>query len=460
MHWEQSRAIGISQIKLSQKIPKLVYPIPSCMSLTLNDDIIRTEVAEFLHLMPSRNRQLIRERSVPLLNFLATRSDRDYPAMAAMVTGFVTFIETNFNEAVEIFERGIEKGRGYPSLVGAMHIGLGICWRSLGDNDQAVTQFYRALDLIDNKSQFRKFVVYAYHLLGEIFIAIEEYDKAIEYFHKEFDMVGVAPEGVSLFRVSNGLGVCYQKMKQYDLAKEHLTKALNAGDLSREVFARAKNDLGMLHLELKEYADAEELLIASLKTREELALEDAASTTMMGLGEVYLAQGRTQEAVDLLCRCKAITDKFKTKQKQVKAIHLLARALSANGDYQSATHHYEQFNSMFKETRSEQEKKIFKLMNEQIERQRKMIADKHDQLMATFEEVKRLKINRKSIYFSWLTVILLVLVSEVFLDPLIEHLAYDNLLSLAVKVLIACLFKPIDGIYEGILWNRTIKKVV
>lgn len=429
------------------------------MSLHLDDDTIRSEVVEFLHLLPSRDRQLLKDRSIPLLKFLEAGSDRDYPAMIAMIRGYVAFVETNFTEAIDFFESGVEKSRNYPSLLGAQYIGLGICQRSLGDHDQAVSYFYRALDLIDSKSQFRKFVVYCYHLLGEIYVAIEEYDKAIEYFNKEFDLVGTKPQGVSLFRVMNGLGVCYQRMKQYDQAKDCLTKALHAENLSREVFARAQNDLGMLHLELKQYDDAEGLLMASLRTREEMALEDASSTTMMGLGEVYLAQGRTQDAVDILCRCRTITDKFKTKQKQVKTIQLLARALSANGDYENAAGLYEQFNSMVKVTRSEQEKKIFKLMNEQIERQRKMIAEKHEQLTATFEEVKRLKINRKSIYFSWMTVILLVLVSEVILDPLIEHLAYDNLLSLAVKVLIACLFKPIDGIYESILWNRAIKKV-
>jgi hypothetical protein len=56
--------------------------------------------------------------------------------------------------------------------------------------------------------------------------------------------------------------------------------------------------------------------------------------------------------------------------------------------------------------------------------------------------------------------VLLVLPSLWSLTPMIEHLSYNNVLSLAVKVLIACLFKPIDGIYESILWNRTIKKVV
>ena len=120
---------------------------------------------------------------------------------------------------------------------------------------------------------------------------------------------------------------------------------------------------------------------------------------------------------------------------------------------------YEQYNTLIKEAKSEQERKIFRLKNEQIEKQRKIIADKHSQLMATFDEVKRLKINRKSIYFSWMTVIILVLISEMILDPWIEHLSYDNILSLGVKVLIACLFKPIDGMYESILWNRTIRKV-
>jgi hypothetical protein len=79
--------------------------------------------------------------------------------------------------------------------------------------------------------------------------------------------------------------------------------------------------------------------------------------------------------------------------------------------------------------------------------------------MATFEEVKKLKINRKATLFSWLTVIILVLISETFLDPLIEDYAYDTALSLLVKIGIALLFKPIDGIYEKILWKKVINKV-
>jgi tetratricopeptide (TPR) repeat protein len=248
-------------------------------------------------------------------------------------------------------------------------------------------------------------------------------------------------------------------MRQYEKSKYHFTQALQLENLSREVVARGQNDLGVLLLEMKEYEEAEELLTTSLAIREEAQLEDAASTSMLGLSEVYLARGRSKDAVELLTRCKAITDKFQTKQKQVRLLQLLARAYSACGKYEEATQAYEQYNSLLRDAKSEQERRIFKLKNEQIEKQRKVIADKHSQLMATFDEVRRLKINRKSIYFSWMTVILLVLISEIFLDPWIEHLSYDNFISLSVKVLIACLFKPIDGMYEKILWDRAMGKV-
>ena len=103
--------------------------------------------------------------------------------------------------------------------------------------------------------------------------------------------------------------------------------------------------------------------------------------------------------------------------------------------------------------------KILKLKNEQIERQKKIIQDKHQQLTTTFEQIKQLKINRKAVFFSWLTVIVLVLTSEMFLDPFIENYSYNTLISLLVKIGIALLFKPLDGLYEKILWERTIRKV-
>ena len=137
----------------------------------------------------------------------------------------------------------------------------------------------------------------------------------------------------------------------------------------------------------------------------------------------------------------------------------MARAYAEDGNFEKAVACYEQHVVLFTQTKAEQERKIFKFKNEQIEKQKQIIADKHQQLAATFEEVKRLKVDRKAAIFSWATIIILVVISEVLIDPLIENHSYNTVLSLLVKVAIALLFKPLDGMYENLLWKRTIRKV-
>jgi hypothetical protein len=139
-------------------------------------------------------------------------------------------------------------------------------------------------------------------------------------------------------------------------------------------------------------------------------------------------------------------------------LSLLARANSVAKNYEEAISYYEQYQALYDNVKGEQERNIFKFKNAQIERQKRIISEKHAQLAATLDEIKRLKVDRKATIFSWTTIIVMVVISELFLDPIIENYAYNNVLSLGVKVMIALLFKPIDGLYEKILWERAIKK--
>lgn len=168
-------------------------------------------------------------------------------------------------------------------------------------------------------------------------------------------------------------------------------------------------------------------LLSSLKVREELKQEDASCTSMLHLGEVYLAQGRVEQALRVLLRCKALAEKYEAKLKLLKILQLLANAYTAHQDYKTANEYYREYNILQTEVKAEQERNIFKLKNKQIEKQKQVITEKHDLLMRTFDEIKRLKIDRKAQFFSWITVIILVLISEMFIDPLIENYAYNNL---------------------------------
>lgn len=96
----------------------------------------------------------------------------------------------------------------------------------------------------------------------------------------------------------------------------------------------------------------------------------------------------------------------------------------------------------------------------QISEQKQQIENKNAQLKNILDEVARLKINHRSVIFSIVTVAALVLLTEVYFDPLIEEYAYNTYISLAAKIGVALLFKPFEGLYEKILLKRSNNLIV
>lgn len=91
----------------------------------------------------------------------------------------------------------------------------------------------------------------------------------------------------------------------------------------------------------------------------------------------------------------------------------------------------------------------------QISQQKQEIEYKNVELKNTLDEVMRLKINHRSVIFSIVTVATLVLLTEIYFDPLIEEYAYNEYISLGAKIGVALLFKPFEGLYEKLLLKRS-----
>lgn len=100
------------------------------------------------------------------------------------------------------------------------------------------------------------------------------------------------------------------------------------------------------------------------------------------------------------------------------------------------------------------------LQKNHISQQNQEIEHKNQQLKNTLDEVVRLKINHRSVLFSIVTVAALVLLTEIYFDPLIEEYAYNEYISLAAKIVVALLFKPFEGLYEKLLLKRSQHLIV
>jgi tetratricopeptide (TPR) repeat protein len=392
-----------------------------------------------------------------LLAFFASSNTSPLSSISSFVMGMRHHVKSEFKEAITYFNEGIYSSTDEKDIAAINHLGLAFSSRSMGNLDEAVSQLFIAAEKLNPNGPLKKFLMYIYVQLGEIHVAINEHEAALDFFDKVLNAKD--NEWKNLALLYNAIGVCYHKMNQFDKSKEFFLKALESKDIAPTLLSKAQNDLGMLYLDLNELSESEKLFKESIRIREEYNMEDAASTSMCHLAETYIKQDRILEAITLLNTCMEISKKYHTKLKELKILNLIIKAHCANKEYQIASEYYDQYNQLQSEIKIEQEKNILKLKNEQIESQRKIISEKHQQLAATLDEIKQLKINRKAMIFSWTTVIVLVLISEVFIDPLIENYAYNTIISLLIKVGIALLIKPFDGLYESILWNRTMKKI-
>lgn len=412
-----------------------------------------------MNLIATRNRKEIEKRSPELIVLLEKENAILMRAYCSMVKGLTAFFFNQYDDALIQFKEVLELVPKNDDICGIAKMGMGFTNRSIGHLDEAVTNLSEATQLIDQNGDFGGFMSYCYQSLGDIHISIEEFGVAIEYISKAYEISEGESDKAAYFRYHMGLGVCYLKMRDYENSKEHFITALDVEGRPAPMLSRVQNDLGELYLETKEYDKAEELLKKSLGIRQANNLEDAACTTMTTLSKVYLESNRTEEALMLLDKCRLLVDKYHTDWKKIKVLQLLALANGRLGNYKEALGIYEEYINLFDQVKGGQERNILKYKNEQIESQRREIEEKHRQLSETLDQVKRLKVNRKAVIFSLVTIAVLVIISELFLDPIIEDYSYNTMISLSVKVGIALLFKPIDGLYANLLWRRTLQEM-
>ena len=342
-------------------------------------------------------------------------------------------------------------------LNGAIHWALGLNYRSLGEIDLAFESQLIASESIDAEGFFQLTYGYSYYQLGELHVSLNEEETAVGFYQQALEVFEKTGDRSALFRANNGLGKCYMGLDQLDKAAYFLNAALENPDLSDAEQGRGLCDLGNMIYRAGAVEEALETHLKSLEIRQRANLEDASSTSMISLAECYVSLGDYESAIRYLSDAFTIVKKYNATEKLIQVNYWLAKAHEGLGDLETALKYYTDYDQLNSKVRNEQERKVFKLKNAQIERQRLRLADNNKVLSETLDELARVKRSRTSLFFSIGTAIVLVLLTEVFLDPVIDSVAYNQYISLGVKVLIALLLKPMESLYERILFRKALK---
>jgi tetratricopeptide (TPR) repeat protein len=380
-------------------------------------------------------------------------------ALAGLIDGVANFYLTNFQQAkIDLNEALSRFKTGMPTdILGAIHWALGANFRSLGEIDLAVENQYIAAELISKNGLFKITYAYAFYQLGELHNSIGEYDSALVYYQEAHEVISKDKDKTASFRINNGLGICYLHLCDYGKSLEYLNIALSIKGISSAEKSRGLCDLGVVYFKKGDYSIAKKHLEESLKIRLDHNLDDASTTSLLNLGNVLIAEESYEKAVTVLDQALAIANKYNAEGKKIKIYKLLGQVNEKIGNDKLALEYFSLYDSLNSEVRSEQEHKIFRLKNKQIEKQRKQLEEKNVELKDTLDELAKVKNSRKSLFFSIGTAIILVILTEAFFDPLIDSYAYNVYLSLGVKIVIALLLKPMESFYERILFRKAMK---
>ncbi|MDH5599308.1 MAG: tetratricopeptide repeat protein [Cyclobacteriaceae bacterium] len=374
-----------------------------------------------------------------------------------LTQAFSNFFLTQQQESLNSFNIFFSKYGDSPipnNIKGIAYMGRGSCYRSTGMIDKAMEDVIMAKAMIKN-TEVEEWHIYIYRMTGEIHLFIGEYSQAeVHFLEAKTVLESIENNTLSTpkFRVYDGLATCYLKLGEKEKSLNYLEKALEVEDISPAEKARGLCDMGILFLDEPEKALP--YLEKSCEIRKNQHLMDAYSTSLMYKGECFLKMGDYSNAEITLQETKVIIENYNVSTKKLHLYYLLKTLYENTNQYKLSLQYFNLYDSLQKEINAQQSRNIFKLKNNQIASQHEEIKIKHAQLKDTLNELAR-----KAMVFSIITVVTLVILTEVFLDPVIEEYSNNLYLSLGSKVLIAFLLKPIDTMYERILFKRAVKDV-
>ena len=294
-------------------------------------------------------------------------------------------VDTPVRKALSIFDE-----TGHKDLFGLASMVCGANKRSLGEIDDAVKHLMNGSEAIDPHGSFGVYCCYCYYQLAEICVAIKDHDAARENYQLTAEIAERINSQTPLFRAYNGLGNLLSAEGKTEEALEYLNKSLKIGTTISQR-SRVLCDLGIFNIKQNNPSLAAEQLKESYSIRIENDFEDAASTSLIYLSEANLKLGKLKEALNNIEEALSYTQKFNSKAKMSLCYQLLWKIHEAFENWKEAVSHFKMYDELQNELNAVKLQNIYKLQNQKIADQKKVIEEIHEEVQDSIRYAKRIQ---------------------------------------------------------------------
>ena len=249
---------------------------------------------------------------------------------------------------------------------------LGANFFYLSDYDTAVKYYKRCYDL----NEFAGHEVGkadALNGMGAVYYTIEQNDKALEVLLESQAICNKHEAKEILMKVQDGLGETFYNQGNYEKALAYYNKCIALIvelDGSPQVHAFALDGLGRTYAGLKQFEMALSCYEESLKIRLEMDFKFGITTTLTNVGKLYALKSDPDRAIKHLIDAFKMATKIGNKEGVYQASEKLAELYSEKHKYEDAYKYYKSFHQAKEEVRthrSEQLSKSLELQNKMVQ---------------------------------------------------------------------------------------------
>lgn len=200
---------------------------------------------------------------------------------------------------------------------------MGYCLADMGALNQAIT-YAKKSKLISSALDRKKEVSIINCDIATYFSDLNQYDSAIYYLNKAFEIDLITKDSANLVYDLGGLGYFKVMKKEYEEGIKYYNeslKYLKENDYRQR--GTTYNNIGMAYLENEKYEDAEKYLFKSIAFHEKIKDSTKVMMRYMNLGILYIKTNKLDKALKYEQAAVKYFDKKKNSHLEVKSlIHL------------------------------------------------------------------------------------------------------------------------------------------
>lgn len=280
--------------------------------------------------------------------FEAAGSERDLIYILSDL-GIISFLQERYADARQYSEASIslaERLKNNTAPAGAWPDAFGIAGslRTLGelslrdgDINQAISQFQRALNLLNELNRDRNFDFYvteAYAGLGRVYTSAGDHVKALA----ALNSARQTASGEQIPKVLNSLGYLYMEQEDYAQADAqfHQTLTFYRSAKNQREESRVLLNLGVVQQRQGKHDEALALFKQSLDAATTTKVVDVEIAALEGIGVVLTAQSHFDDALKALDKGLALARETQDKMRQTELLWRTAQTYHQMQDYARA----------------------------------------------------------------------------------------------------------------------------